>query len=263
MERGAGARTRVSSLGSRYAIENKDQMRPRLCILTTANHREINACTEKPGNGVNGVKSGASLSTPLRYHPDPPLDRLTALFSTATKAIHVTSNPITKHQHSTSAGLERIGPLVADLHPDYVISKRRVRKVESIECVRLNREGARQNLGFSSRPFVLCGLPVKRPASGCLLMNEGTASSFYRSPGIRATSVLGAGSVSPHFSGDARDPTKECEDHFWERRADARHVRDAAGGHAASSSSRSLSTDLRRYDLKYNSGSASLPFPEP
>jgi len=54
-----------------YAIENKDQMRPRLCILTTANHREINACTEKPENGVNGVKSGASLLTPLRYHPDP------------------------------------------------------------------------------------------------------------------------------------------------------------------------------------------------
>src|SRR5437773_1753495 len=78
-------------------------------------------------------------------------------------------NAITKHQHSTSGGLERIGPLLADLHPDYVISKRRMRRVESIECVRLNREGARQNLGFSSRPFVLCGLPVKRPASGCLL----------------------------------------------------------------------------------------------
>jgi hypothetical protein len=74
-----------------------------------------------------------------------------------------------KHQHSKSGGLERIGPLLAELHPDYVISKRRMRKVESIECVRLNREGARQNLGFSSRPFVLCGLPVKRPASGCLL----------------------------------------------------------------------------------------------
>jgi hypothetical protein len=44
-----------------------------------------------------------------------------------------------------------------------------MRKVESIECVRLSREGARQNLGFSSRPFVLCGLPVKRPVSGCLL----------------------------------------------------------------------------------------------
>src|SRR5580693_9069208 len=78
-------------------------------------------------------------------------------------------NAITKHQHSTSGGLERTGPLLADLHPNYVISKRRMCKVESIECVRLNREGARQNLGFSWRPFVLCGLPVKRPACGCLL----------------------------------------------------------------------------------------------
>ena len=96
-------------------------------------------------------------------------------------------NSITKHQHSTSGGLERIGPLLADLHPDYVISKRRMRKVESIECVRLNREGARQNLGFSSRPFVLCGLPVsgRRPVAS--FTNEGTASSFCRSLGIRAT----------------------------------------------------------------------------
>src|SRR6202162_2440444 len=79
------------------------------------------------------------------------------------------SNPVTKHLHPTPRGLERIGPLLAAVHPDLVISKRKMRKVESLECVRLNREGSRQNLGFSSRPFVLCGLPVKRPASGCLL----------------------------------------------------------------------------------------------
>ena len=91
MERETGFEPATSSLGIWYAIENKDQMRPRLCILTTANHREINACTEKPENGVNGVKSRASLSTPLRYHSDPPLDRLTELFSTAPKAIHVSS----------------------------------------------------------------------------------------------------------------------------------------------------------------------------
>jgi hypothetical protein len=78
-------------------------------------------------------------------------------------------NTVTKHLHHTPGGLERIGPLLAAAHPDLVISKRRMRKVESIECVRLNREGSRQNLGFSSRPFVLCGLPVNRPASGCLL----------------------------------------------------------------------------------------------
>jgi hypothetical protein len=35
--------------------------------------------------------------------------------------------------------------------------------------VREKRETETQNLGFSSRPFVLCGLPVKRPKTGCLL----------------------------------------------------------------------------------------------
>src|SRR5579862_9602389 len=79
------------------------------------------------------------------------------------------SRPNPKHQHSTSGGLERIGPLLVDLHPNYVVSKRRMRKVESIECVREKREAEAQNLGFSSRPFALCGLPVKRPAPGCLL----------------------------------------------------------------------------------------------
>jgi hypothetical protein len=68
-----------------------------------------------------------------------------------------------------AADLQRAGTLIANIHPDLIVSKRRMRKVESIECVRLNRDNARQNLGFSSRPFVLCGLPVKRPARGSLL----------------------------------------------------------------------------------------------
>jgi hypothetical protein len=66
-------------------------------------------------------------------------------------------------------GLERVGTLLEDTHPELIASKRKMRKVESIECVRLNRESDCQNLGFSSRPFALCGLPVKRPAQGCLL----------------------------------------------------------------------------------------------
>src|SRR5580658_6034741 len=97
MERETGIEPATSSLGSRYAIENKDQMRPRLCILTTANHREINACTEKPEYGANGVKSPASFSTPLRYHSDPPLDRLIRAVFDSDKAIHVTS----KSNHQT------------------------------------------------------------------------------------------------------------------------------------------------------------------
>src|SRR3954468_4603531 len=76
---------------------------------------------------------------------------------------------VSKRQNQTPAGLERVGSLLREAHPELVISKRRMRKVEAIACVRLKRDDARQNLGFSSRPFVLCGLPVKRPPSGCLL----------------------------------------------------------------------------------------------
>lgn len=66
-------------------------------------------------------------------------------------------------------GLQTIGTLLNRVHPELVISKRRQRKIESIECVRLNRNSACQNLGFSSRPFVLCGLPVRQPPKGILL----------------------------------------------------------------------------------------------
>jgi hypothetical protein len=78
-------------------------------------------------------------------------------------------NPVKTYCHRSAGGLEKLGAFLADAHPELIISKRRMRKVESIECVRLKRDVARQNLGFSSRPFVLCGLPVRMPAPGCLL----------------------------------------------------------------------------------------------
>jgi Plasmid encoded RepA protein len=36
----------------------------------------------------------------------------------------------------------------------------------------LKREERKQNLGFSSRPFILCGLPVRRPPAGQLLFER-------------------------------------------------------------------------------------------
>ncbi len=69
----------------------------------------------------------------------------------------------------THGGFQHVGSDLADRYPDFVVSKRRLRQAESIECVRLRRENAHQNLGFSSRPFVLCGLPIKKPAEGVLL----------------------------------------------------------------------------------------------
>jgi hypothetical protein len=35
--------------------------------------------------------------------------------------------------------------------------------------VRMKREEGKQNVGFSSRPFVLCGLPARKPPTGEML----------------------------------------------------------------------------------------------
>jgi len=41
--------------------------------------------------------------------------------------------------------------------------KQKLRRADAIARVRLKRQEANQTLGFASRPFVVCGLPVKRP----------------------------------------------------------------------------------------------------
>jgi hypothetical protein len=66
-------------------------------------------------------------------------------------------------------GLEHTGEILDRMRVAPVPSSQRLRKVEFIECVRLRRQSACQNLGFSSRPFVLCGLPIKCPPPGTLV----------------------------------------------------------------------------------------------
>src|ERR1700729_3906630 len=70
MEREMGLEPTTSSLGSWYASENKEQLRPRRCILTTANHRENKRCLKKEENGVNGVKFRRSVLATLRNHSE-------------------------------------------------------------------------------------------------------------------------------------------------------------------------------------------------
>jgi hypothetical protein len=75
---------------------------------------------------------------------------------------------------STIGSLENARSIIHSLPKDtpistILISKRSLRQAEAVELVRLKRESATPNLGFASRPFVLCGLPVKRPAKGVLL----------------------------------------------------------------------------------------------
>jgi hypothetical protein len=55
-----------------------------------------------------------------------------------------------------------------DKNLDLFASKQQQKRVESIELVRQSREQQRQELAYNSRPFVLCGLPIRRPPPGTL-----------------------------------------------------------------------------------------------
>jgi hypothetical protein len=76
-----------------------------------------------------------------------------------------------------AGSLEAVGSIARRLPGELAISKRKLRQAEAVQLVRLHREGATQNLGFASRPFVLCGLPIKRPAKG-VLMHERRNGQF-------------------------------------------------------------------------------------
>jgi hypothetical protein len=67
------------------------------------------------------------------------------------------------------AGLEHAGSLLQERFPELRVSRQRLRQAQSIQFVRERRDKANQQLGFASRPFVLCGLPVRRPSSTTLV----------------------------------------------------------------------------------------------
>ena len=67
------------------------------------------------------------------------------------------------------AGLERAGSILQGRFAEFHVSRRRLRQAESIQMVRERRSAANQQLGFASRPFFLCGLPVRRPPRSTLV----------------------------------------------------------------------------------------------
>ncbi len=70
---------------------------------------------------------------------------------------------------SANHGLESVGSVLKRIRPELVISKQKLRQANGTCSVRLKREEGQQNVGFSSRPFVLCGLPVRKPPKGTAL----------------------------------------------------------------------------------------------
>lgn len=73
---------------------------------------------------------------------------------------------------SDNRGLARAGDLLRETHGEFIVSKQKLRKAEGICLVREKRETASQTLGFTARPFVLCGLPIRRPPEGQLLFER-------------------------------------------------------------------------------------------
>ena len=65
--------------------------------------------------------------------------------------------------------LELAGGILRRTQPDLIVSHRKLQQAEKITLIRENRDNRDQNICFVSRPFVLCGLPVRRLPRGQLL----------------------------------------------------------------------------------------------
>lgn len=84
---------------------------------------------------------------------------------TDTRRVFGQSNNGIGGMESAGSALKRMLPEL----PELVVSDRKLRQAEGSCIVRMKREEGKQNVGFSSRPFVLCGLPVRKPADGEML----------------------------------------------------------------------------------------------
>src|SRR5688572_876186 len=95
------------------------------------------------------------------------------LWGLPSESRQVVNYPILDHKFPCAkrgqATLESAGAVLACAEPELIISKQRLRQAEGIELVRSNRDQGKHRLCFSSRPFVLCGLPARKLRAGELL----------------------------------------------------------------------------------------------
>ena len=68
--------------------------------------------------------------------------------------------------------LIRVGGYVQELFPDLTSEPvppavpQVVRRADAVDTIRRNRSEATQDLSFGARPFILCGLPIRRLPEG-------------------------------------------------------------------------------------------------
>src|SRR6516165_7976744 len=73
------------------------------------------------------------------------------------------------HDATRPGGFFRAGEILKQQHGDLLISHQKLRQAERVTLVREKRASGDQILGFATRPFVLCGLPVRRPSQSDLI----------------------------------------------------------------------------------------------
>ena len=123
------------------------------------------------------------------------------------------------HQHH---GFQSAGSILRSLPGDLVVSKQKLRRAEAIACVRLKRQEANQNLGFASRPFVLCGLPIKKPAAGQLLHERRNGQFSLQVTGHPSYGLpWGQDRLIPIFLATLGNPAAEPNDSVPKRGGDA------------------------------------------
>jgi hypothetical protein len=74
----------------------------------------------------------------------------------------------------SSSSFARIGETL----PSLGISKQRFRQAESTCLIREQRASGRQELAFNARPFVLCGLPLRRPPASQVIHRRRNGKFF-------------------------------------------------------------------------------------
>ena len=82
------------------------------------------------------------------------------------------SRPRQKGGFPRPTGFESVASTLRRTHGDLIVSERKLKQADEIQIVSVNRDAGTENVGFVARPFVLCGLPVRRPTPGELLFER-------------------------------------------------------------------------------------------
>ena len=120
----------------------------------------------------------------------------------------VTINKVRNRERFGS--LEAVGSIAQCFPEELLISKRKLRQADAVQLVRLKRESATQNIGFASRPFVLCGLPIKRPPKGVLMHERRNGINRHGVEDGRALRERSSEPPGPEFCGGRREAASEA-----------------------------------------------------